>query len=453
MALLYDKKAETRALVTITDGDKKLQSRLLGSIDPSFFFDEANSEAMNRIMSMLRSKGEIPKLVDLCSDPTLSEDVRDELADYKKKPIKDVQSVDSVLDTLVKFRRSRLLFENAERTIEMMQGDALDVDDILEQNSEIISQARATSVVTKEVLKIGKGSNSKKMLKKLLDNKKPDVIPTGFDAFDEINGGLFPGSLFVVAATSGGGKSTMAGQLAVNFSERGHPTCMVPLEMTEEEMMSRIVANVSGVDVRKFLLGKLSKGEKKKAEKAFNKYEKKLDKIDSTYGIFEPEEDMSAEEILMMLKPYGYKVIIIDYISLLKGVDGDDSWQQLGKVARFCKIWAKNNNAVVILLAQLSDEGAIRYSRAIIEHANNAWFWTMTDEDKEKGIAEIRQAKARNHSPHPFPLQVEFASMRFRDVGDADLQAMRSEAGDNKRKKLDDVANDIESYLKDSGNE
>ncbi|QJT70865.1 DNA helicase [Vibrio phage vB_VcorM_GR7B] len=451
--LLSDKTAEMRALMTICNGDKKLQSRLLGSVDPTFFHDETTHEALSRVLSVVRNKGNIPTIEDLCSDPTLSEDTREELLDAKKKPIKNLESLDSCVSSLVQFRRARLLFENAQTTIDTMQEDKVDVDALLDSNADYVSKARSTMAVTKDILRIGKGSNANKVVKKLLDNKKPDVVPTGFNAFDDINGGLFPGSLFIVAATSGGGKSTMAGQLAVNFTRRGHSTCMVPLEMTEEEMMARVIANVSGIDVRKFLLGKLSKGEKKKADKCFKKYEKEIARVDAGYDIFEPEEDMSAEEILMMLKPYGHKVIIIDYISLLKGVDGDDSWQQLGKVARFCKIWAKNNNAIVILLAQLSDEGSIRYSRAIVEHANNAWFWTMTDEDKEKGIAEIRQAKARNHSPHPFPLQVEFASMRFMDVGDAELASMRTPEGDKKRKKLDSDVNDIEAYLKGGNDE
>lgn len=455
--LLYDRKTELKTLATLCDGRPKVKSKLLSSVDESFFHSEAALEAFKRFQSVLRKKGATPSYEDLCSDPTISEESREELIEHRCVPVKTEERLSLLLDNLSQYRRARILFNIADTTFKVMNDDKVDIEGLMDYISSEIYTARAKTSVSKDLLKFGRGSNSKRVIDDLLSNKKANIVPTGFNNFDERNGGFFDGSLVLIAATSGGGKSTLAGQLGLNTAERGFDTCIVPLEMTEKEMTARIAANLSGIDIGKFLQGKLTANEKKKAAKALKAFENKLKKIDTNFNIFEPEEDLTIEEMLMYLKPFKYKMIIIDYISLLKGVDGDDSWQQLGKVARFCKIWAKNNNAIVALLAQLSDEGAIRYSRAIVEHANNAWFWTMTDEQKEEGLINIRQAKARNHNPFPFSLRVEFNTMRVKDI-DADDEANFSNAAsrvksDKKKKKVDGAIKGLEDYLRGSGND
>jgi hypothetical protein len=146
--------------------------------------------------------------------------------------------------------------------------------------------------------------------------------------------------------------------------------------------------------------------------------------------IWSPEEDYGIEEMLFMLKPYKYRVVIIDYISLLKGADGDDQVKALGRIARFAKVYAKNTNTVVVLLAQLSDEGQVRYARAIKEHANNLWSWHMNEEESETSILDIRQQKARNQLRFNFQLSSHNSSMRITDV-DGDLGSDDGAASDS----------------------
>lgn len=243
--------------------------------------------------------------------------------------------------------------------------------------------------------------------------------------------------------------SAMANQLLINMASRGHDTVIVPLEMTDEECSSRVLANLAGVSVTKFMLRKVTAKEKQQVTTAYRDWVVKLKELDTRYTIYDPEEDVTIEDVLFMLKPYNYKVILVDYISLLKGVDGDDQWRQLSAVARFAKVFAKTHRVVVVLLVQVSEEGAIRYSRAVGEHANNCWLWTYSDENRESGIIEVRQFKARNQEAFPFQLAVDFATMRFRDVRVGEASAMRTDSGDKVRKNLDDM----EDYLSDIGDD
>jgi hypothetical protein len=148
--------------------------------------------------------------------------------------------------------------------------------------------------------------------------------------------------------------------------------------------------------------------------------------------------------------PAGYVGVKVYLLGGSKGVDGDQSWQALGNAARYAKVWAKNNNKIVIVLAQLSDEGAIRYSKAIKDHANNMFAWTYTDQNKKSGIIDIIQQKARNQEAFDFQLQVDFSTMRMFDVEQTDFPELnRSERGAKRLRRLKD-GDDASNYLEDT---
>ena len=257
----------------------------------------------------------------------------------------------------------------------------------------------------------------------MLSHKRPKVVRSGFRDFDLVNGGFLPGSLVVLAATTGGGKSAMSVQLALNMVKTGHNVCIVPLEMSTKEVLSRAVSNISDITVGKYLYPPLNdnkppltKKEIQRTKDRWGAFEKLLVSLKSSLRIYEPEADLTMDELLTVLQPHNDTVVIVDYISLLRGVDGDDSWRQLGNAARLAKIWARNNKRVVILIAQLSEQGAIKYSRTIKEHADNMWSWIYTEENKETGILEITQQKARNQREFNFQLGHDFSVMKLFDL-------------------------------------
>jgi len=204
-----------------------------------------------------------------------------------------------------------------------------------------------------------------------------------------------------IGGPAGGGKTSLALQLAQNMSESGmEDVVYVPLEMDEDETMERILANKAGVKLSRIKQKKTSESEDQRIVKAYKKHVKTLKKNKVRFTIYAPEEDVTIDEVLLLLKPYGYRVIIIDYLTLLKGTDGDDAsekqWQKIGQIGRRCKIWAKANNAIVILVAQVDEEGRLRYSRALKEHANILWTWPVNKETRENKVMKIQSEKARN---------------------------------------------------------
>jgi len=168
---------------------------------------------------------------------------------------------------------------------------------------------------------------------------------------------------------------------------------------------------------------------------------------------------MSAEEILPIASSYGARIVIIDYISLLKGVGGDDQWQKLSDVARYCKIWASNNNKIVVLLAQLSEDGKIRYSRAIAEHSDYAWVFVSNKETRENEILNIEQLKGRNVELFPFSLRATMNTMRIGDLSEEEVEELKSkikksDKGDGKKKmSKKEVEDNDKDYIDDIANE
>jgi hypothetical protein len=231
--------------------------------------------------------------------------------------------------------------------------------------------------------------------------------------------------------------STLAAQLGYNWADMGEDVTIVPLEMSKREMTARLMANASSIDVRKILFGKMSEDEKKKYWKSYKRFVNGKKEAGGTFRVFKPDSDMTIEEIFASIYPFGSRVVIIDYISLLKGVDGDDAWQKLGAVARYCKIYAEAHNIIVVLLCQVSDEGVIRYARSIAEHANYAWKFVATAATREHEIINIEQLKARNGRMFDFTLRALLAVMQIRDLEleeREDLQSKSTTKKDGKGK-------------------
>lgn len=439
MAKLISPKAELTAIYHICNGKPEVSTRLISKLTENHFGHSPAQAAWRRVMSLAKSRGRIPDYYALCEDTTLSNDDIRQLKDFEpNRKVKTPTDAADLVETLENHRLLRGQYKLAEDIYEHLDGDEVDPTAFLTQIELAMGEMRTSRSAEDLILQFGINSNIGRLVEEVLDqDEKPDFVPTGFKTWDNVNGGVPTGSLFVVAGTTGGGKSVVAStQLLLNMSEYAK-CCLVPLEMSSKEMVQRITANQTGINITKIIRKKLSTAEVDKSFKCMKALDKKLADLDSNYALFSPDKDMEIEEILYSLKPFGYKVILIDYISLLKGVDGDDAWQALGSVARTCKMWAAHNNCIIILLAQLSEEGKVRYARAVGEHASLMWTFVVTDANREAGEIEIKQPKARNLNPFPFSLGVAYDTMRVYDLDDApeDTVPRKSEKEDKPAKR------------------
>lgn len=229
--------------------------------------------------------------------------------------------------------------------------------------------------------------------------------------------------------------TAMALQIGNNMADAGAKVGMFSLEMTTDELLLREIARRANMSMTKLISGQLLRSEKIKAYKKFKEQHRKYQRDDKRITFLAPDEDIAIEEALYMLKPYGYDVIIIDYITLLKGSGGERQAQALSEISRFCKLYAKANKCVVIMLCQFdSKDAVVRYSRAIREHANNMWVWVRDAKAMETHILTIMQQKARNQRMFIFQLYEDFDKMRVKDVPE-DYQPPANDSDDRPAKK------------------
>ena len=422
MAKIVSPRAELAVLRGMTHRDKTIAGTLLSHVDETYFDATESKEIYKAILTHMSETGESPTFRLMIEDPELSRHAREYFRD-SQATITTVESAEKAVKILNRYRQQRGLYELALAIDETLQSNTrIDLDNVLDDVSNRVANIRLSKQNKDAFVHFGRNNSSNSLVKDLLFNEENnDTIPTGIEVFDRESGGLMRGSLVTLGASSGGGKSLGANQLAINMAERGYKVVVVPLEMSKVEMTSRIIANVAGLDVTKVLQRKLATGEKEMAYAKYAKWVKKIKLKGGRVTVYKPEGDASIEDVFAAVATFDADAVVVDYMSLLAGTDGDDSWQQLGAIARKGKVNAEATNRVNILLCQVNEEGKIRYSRAISEHSTNSWIWVASKEEREKEVGRIRieQPKARNSRSFPFEVGFHWAHMKIVKVEDA----------------------------------
>ncbi len=416
-------KAELMVLRGVTHKNKKIAGTILGSIDETYFDNDESKELLAAMRKHMTETGETPTYKLVIDDPDVSSEARSFFRD-SESTIQTVDEAVKAVHNLNRYRQIRGLYQLAATIDQTLQQSKVNVDALMEEASNAVAVCRLSRSLKSAFTHFGTNNNSLAHVKDLLfgDNSE-DTIPSGIKPFDEQSGGFMRGSLVTIGATSGGGKSLVGTtQLAINMATAGYKVVVVPLEMSEKEMTSRFIANRAEIDVTRILQGRLATGEKERAFEVYQKWVKRIKKRGGRLSVFKPREDLSIEEVFAAVNALDADVVLIDYISLLKGADADDAWQKLGAMARVAKINAEATGRVNILLCQVSEEGKIRYARAISEHSTNSWIWNSKKEERQKDIGRItvEQPKARNSRSFPFDIGIQWAFMKVVDVEQAE---------------------------------
>ena len=422
-------KAELAALRGMCNRDPKIAGTLIQGINKSYFNIPESIELFESIHKYMADNGSPPTYRLLLEDPDLSKEARQYMRE-SVQTITDVKAAKKSIQVLDVYRKRRGLADIVDRIVAETGKAKFDVDTLLHKISENISHMNAKRSSDDAFVHFGKNDSSEKLINSILyDDNSEQIIPTGFKQFDRESGGFARGALVTIGANSGGGKSATASQMAINMASMGYKVLLVPLEMSKWEMTARIMANVTKTPLTNILTGRLATSEKDEVRHKMRKWRKKVKAKGGRYTIYKPETDMTIEEIMAAISAVQCDVVIIDYISLLKGTDDENQWLKLGSAARYAKINAENMNRVNILLCQVDDAGKIRYAGAIKEHSANSWIWVTTKETKELGINIIEQIKSRNSKPFPFRVKTNLDIMRIKDAPMDDSLGSDPEAG------------------------
>lgn len=203
-------------------------------------------------------------------------------------------------------------------------------------------------------------TNVLKMMQELAENKgKIRGIPTGYKEYDEITGGLQKGTLIILAARPGVGKTSLAMNIAVNAAMNDNRRVAIfSLEMGREELMQRALASVAKVNLKNILEGNLSQDEWKRVWTAEKKLAESKLYVNKTSEISPLEVRSKCQKLKMN---DGLDLIVIDYLQLMnanKNTDKNEKYegevQKIQAMTRTLKLTARELGVPIIVLSQLS---------------------------------------------------------------------------------------------------
>lgn len=183
-------------------------------------------------------------------------------------------------------------------------------------------------------------------------------IPTMLPELDKYTGGWKPGQLITVAAKTGIGKSVFATNCTISALKVNKPVLFFSLEMSPDQLLTRMVANYSDLylnDINpiKRINGVIDPRIKNSIGEAL-KFLKESDLvIDNTYEATIEYIKGKSKEVAEQKGELG--LIVIDYIQLIKSTSRVNNRQeQISEISRSLKVLAKELNVPIMVVAQLN---------------------------------------------------------------------------------------------------
>ena len=276
--------------------------------------------------------------------------------------------------------------------------------------------------------------------KTFLSDKVEDdrSVLSGFMELDRRIAGFQPGTLIILAARPGMGKTacglSMAKNIAVNFHK---PVAYFSLEMTGDELVARLLsaeAEIPSVKLRKS--ANLNKFEKERMAEKIMSLRKAPLYIDDSAGI---DIFQMRAKCRRLKQRYGIKMVFIDYLQLMNGAPDANKnrnrEQEISNISRQLKEMSKELEIPVLAMSQLSrkveerpmaipqlsdlrESGAIEQDADIVMAIHRPEKYGLEQDERGNStanLANIHILKFRSGNPDICPLMFEGKYVRFRD--------------------------------------
>jgi len=299
---------------------------------------------------------------------------------------------------------------------------------------------------------------------------------TGLNSVNAKIGGLHDSDLIILAGRPGMGKTSLATNIAFNAADRlrrdiddgipleqsvGAATVFFSLEMSADQLATRILAEQSGISSEALRMGKISRDDFQRLSFASQRLAELPLYIDDTPALTIAALRTRARRLK---RRHDIGLVVVDYLQLLQGSGRatDNRVNEISEISRGLKTLAKELQVPVIALSQLSRAveqredkrpqlSDLRESGSIEQDADMVWFvyredyYAMATEPKEPtdsdpqdvhtkwqawrekmeqitGLSELIVAKQRHGATGKVRLRFEARITRFSDLADDALQ-------------------------------
>ena len=337
--------------------DKDAMISVSETLIPEDFYKEAHRVIYECMLKLYNNQSEIDLI-------TLADELRDQGYLDDIGGIAYITSLSTIVPTtsnikyyinIVKEKSiSRQLISAANDIINLGYDSSTKVEDVLENAEKKIfdiSQERTTNDFQpiNQVL-----TETLSMLEKLYEEKS-DVtgLTTGFRDLNKKINGLQRSDLLLIAARPAMGKTAFALNLVQNAALKGDASVAVfSLEMSKEQLVQRMAAAQSSVELKKIKTGTLAANDWPRITDGMAVLSGAKIHIDDTPGIKISELRSKCRKLKI---EKGLDLVLIDYLQLMEGEGHNESRQQeIAKISRSLKILAKELDCPVVALSQLS---------------------------------------------------------------------------------------------------
>lgn len=250
----------------------------------------------------------------------------------------------------------RALADKASQIATSCYEDDEDVNDIIDQAEQKIysvSKDRKAS----EFKTIGEVLNKFHNDLEQLSKNKSEItgLASGFTDLDKLTSGFHNNELVIIAARPSVGKTAFALNIAANIARNTEKAvALFSLEMRPEQLVSRMVSMVGGVEGKKLTTGRLEHQDWLKVGEAMSILGDTNICINDSSSITIGE--LRAQCRRLASSPKGLAIVIIDYLQLISGGAkyAGNRQQEVSDISRTLKTMALELNVPVIALSQLA---------------------------------------------------------------------------------------------------
>jgi replicative DNA helicase len=327
----------------------------------------------------------------------------------------------------------RRLIATATDILNKTYHSGVDVDTVLDQAEHAIfeiseNKIRPAFFPFKEIIK-----DSIRTIERLYEKKELVTgVPTGFEKMDDMTSGLQKSDLIIIAGRPSMGKTAFALNIAQYAAlEASIPVAVFSLEMSKEQLALRMLSAESRVDSQRIRRGFLGETDWPKLITAASRLSEAPIYIDDTPAITVLEMKAKARRLKAEVD---LGLIILDYLQLMRGGGYRESREQeISEISRSLKALAKELNVPVVALSQLNrkvedrtikkpqmadlrDSGAIEQDADVIAFIYRDEVYDKSEENPERGMAEIIIGKQRNGPTGMIKLAFQEKYTRFENL-------------------------------------
>ena len=328
----------------------------------------------------------------------------------------------------------------------MIQGKAfdetLDVEDLMQEAEGKLFEISQRNV-KKDVTQINPViKDAMEMLQKAaLQKEGLSGLRTGFEGLDKMTSGWQNSDLIIIAARPAMGKTAFVLSMAKNIAvDYRNPVALFSLEMSNVQLVNRLIANVCEIESGKIKSGQLAGYEWQQLDyKLKNLMDAPL-YVDDTPSLSVFELRTKARRLV---REHGVRIIIIDYLQLMNasGMAFGSRQEEVSTISRSLKGLAKELNIPIIALSQLNrgvesregidgkrpqlsdlrESGAIEQDADMVCFIHRPEYYKIYQDDRGndlRGMAEIVIAKHRNGAVGEVLLRFKGEFTRFSNPED-----------------------------------